>query len=129
MIHTLGLEKQVILAGFLDDVPSLMQALDLLVLPSNAEAFGLVLLEAMANGKAIVGSRSGAIPEIVRQGENGLLFEPGDSEALADAMRRLIQSPEDRALMGENGKKLFHERFRIDREVEETEKLYRSLLG
>jgi len=93
MIETLGLEKQIIMPGFLGDIPSLMLALDLFVLPSNNEAFGIVLLEAMANNRAIVGSNSGAIPEIVRHGENGLLFAPGDSDSLAEAILRLIRSP------------------------------------
>lgn len=129
MIDTLGLERQVTLTGFLEDIPSLMLALDLLVLPSNHEAFGLVLLEAMANGRPVVGSRSGAIPEIVRHGESGLLFEPGDADALAEAILRLLRNPEERAGMGERGKRAFCERFRLEREVQETERLYRSLLA
>lgn len=128
MIKTLGLEQQVIMTGFLDDVPSLMKAMDLLVLPSNNEAFGIVLLEAMANGKAIVGSRSGAIPEIVRHEESGLLFAPGSADALAEAILRLVRSAEERAWMGEQGERIFHESFSLDREVEDTERLYRSLL-
>lgn len=128
MIESLGLEKRVIMTGFQEDIPSLMQALDVLVLPSNNEAFGIVLLEAMANGRVIVGSDSGAIPEIVRHGESGLLFTPGDPEALAQALLRLIRSPEERVWMGEQGKEIFHAWFRLDREVDETERLYRSLL-
>jgi len=128
MIETLGLEKQIIMPGFLGDIPSLMLALDILVLPSNNEAFGIVLLEAMANSRAIVGSNSGAIPEIVRHGENGLLFAPGDSDSLAEAILRLIRSPDERVGMGEEGKKAFHERFRLERELADTERLYRSLL-
>jgi glycosyltransferase involved in cell wall biosynthesis len=129
MIVTMGLEKQVIMAGFLEDVPSLMQALDVLVLPSNNEAFGSVLLEAMANSRAIVGSDSGAIPEIVHHGENGVLFPPGNAEALAEAILQLIRSPEERVAMGEQGRRLFYERFYLDREVADTEELYRSLLA
>ena len=129
MIETLGLERQVIMPGFLGDIPSLMLALDLLVLPSNNEAFGIVLLEAMANSRVIVGSNSGAIPEIVRHGASGLLFAPGDSDSLAEALLRLIRSPDDRVGMGEQGKRVFHERFRLEREVADTERLYRSLLG
>jgi glycosyltransferase involved in cell wall biosynthesis len=129
MIETMGVEKQVFMTGFLDDIPSLMQAIDLLVLPSNNEAFGIVLLEAMANSRAIVGSDSGAIPEIVHHGENGLLFTPGDSESLAQALLQMIRSPDERARMGEQGRRAFHERFRLDREVEDTEELYRSLLA
>ncbi len=129
MIETLGLEKQVIMTGFLGDVPSLMLALDLLVLPSNNEAFGIVLLEAMANGTAIVGSRSGAIPEIVRHEENGLLFAPGEADALAEALLRMFRSEEERREMGEQGRRIFQERFRLDRELDETEQLYHSLLS
>ncbi len=128
MIEMLGLENQVIMPGFLGDIPSLMLALDVLVLPSNNEAFGIVLLEAMANSRAIVGSNSGAIPEIVRHGENGLLFAPGDSDSLAEAILRLIRSKEERVEMGEQGKRVFEERFRLERELDDTERLYRSLL-
>ena len=128
MIETLGLEKQVIMPGFLGDIPSLMLALDLLVLPSNNEAFGIVLLEAMANGRAIVGSNSGAIPEIVRHGENGLLFIPGDPDSLAEAILRFLRSQDERVGMGEQGRRAFHERFRLERELTDTERLYQSLL-
>jgi glycosyltransferase involved in cell wall biosynthesis len=128
MIEALGLEKQIIMPGFLGEIPSLMLALDVFVLPSNNEAFGIVLLEAMANSRAIVGSNSGAIPEIVRHGENGLLFIPGDSDSLAEAILRLIRSPEERAGMGGQGKRAFQEKFRLEREVADTERLYRSLL-
>jgi glycosyltransferase involved in cell wall biosynthesis len=129
MIERLGLERQVMLTGFLEDIPSLMLALDLFVLPSNNEAFGIVLLEAMANSRAVVGSRSGAIPEIVRHGEDGLLFDPGDPESLAEALLRLIRSPEERVAMGEQGRRAFQERFSLEREMDETEGLYRSLLA
>ena len=128
MIETLGLEKQIIMPGFLGDIPSLMLALDLLVLPSNNEAFGIVLLEAMANSRAIVGSNSGAIPEIVRHGENGLLFTPGDPDSLAEEILRLVRSPDERVAMGEQGRRAFHDRFRLERELADTERLYRSLL-
>ncbi len=129
MIEALDLERQVIMAGFLEDIPSVMLALDLLVLPSNNEAFGIVLLEAMANGRPIVGSRSGAIPEIVRHGENGLLFTPGDPESLAEEILRLIRSREARVAMGEQGKRIFHDRFRLERELADTERLYATLLA
>jgi glycosyltransferase involved in cell wall biosynthesis len=129
MIKTLGLEKQIIMPGFMEDIPSLMLALDLFVLPSNNEAFGIVLLEAMANSRAIVGSRSGAIPEIVRHGETGLLFDTGDPDSLAEAILRLLRSPEERVEMGRQGRKRFEERFRLEREVDDTERLYRSLLA
>lgn len=128
MISSLGMERNVSLKGFWEDIPSLMQALDILVLPSKAEAFGLVLLEAMANAKPVVGSESGAIPEIVKNGRSGLLFEPGNPDSLAGALEDLLRDPEKRVQAGEEGERIFYERFRLEREVQETENLYRSLL-
>ena len=113
---------------------SILPDYDLFVHPSRTtnsqdrEGIPNSLLEAMANSRAIVGSDSGAIPEIVRHGENGLLFAPGDSDSLAEAILRLIRSPDERIGMGEQGKRAFHERFRLEREVADTERLYRSLL-
>jgi glycosyltransferase involved in cell wall biosynthesis len=123
-----GLAGRVLLTGFWDDVPGLMRALDVLVLPSKAEAFGLVLLEAMANGRPIVGSNSGAVPEIVRHGENGLVFEPGDAGSLARALLELLRDPDRRQAMGRRGEELFSEKYLLDREAADTEELYRTLL-
>jgi len=129
LVSDLGLESCLHIAGFMDDIPSLMQALDIFVLPSKEEAFGLVLLEAMANGKPVVGSRSGAVPEIVRHEETGLLFEPGNPESLAAALLDLLRSPDKREYMGRQGARVFDERFRLEREASDTETLYRSLLS
>ncbi len=129
MISSMGLEDHIHLAGFWKDIPSLMQALDILVIPSKAEAFGLVLLEAMANAKPIVGSNSGAVPEIVQHGRNGLLFSPGDEKELAAAITELLQDPDKRAEMGSTGEEMFQERFTLEREASETLDLYRSLLN
>ena len=128
MIASLGLERNVILSGFWEDIPSLMQALDVLVLPSKAEAFGLVILEAMANARPVVGSRSGAVPEIVQHQVSGLLFEPDDPEALADALEDLLRDPDKRVQMGKQGEAIFQERYRLEREVRDTKDLYQSLL-
>jgi glycosyltransferase involved in cell wall biosynthesis len=105
-----------------------MQALDIAVLPSRGEAFGLAMIEAMANGRVFVGSRSGAIPEVVEHGRNGLLFEPGDPEDLARALIELLHDPAKRSRMGTEARKTFEERFTLDREIQETEELYRSLI-
>jgi glycosyltransferase involved in cell wall biosynthesis len=123
-----NLKGKVRLAGFRNDIPDVMRALDVLVLPSRAEAFGLVLLEAMANGRPIVGSRSGAVPEIVRHGENGLLFAPDDPEALAGALMGLLASRETMERMGKAGERIFRTQYNRAREVDATECLYRTLL-
>jgi len=123
-----GLAGRVLFTGFWEDIPSLMQALDIAVLPSRGEAFGLVMIEAMANGRVFVGSRSGAIPEVVEHGRNGLLFEPGDPEDLARALIELLRDPTKRSRMGTEARKTFEERFTLDREIRETVELYRSLI-
>jgi glycosyltransferase involved in cell wall biosynthesis len=76
------------------------------VLPSTspAESFGMVLAEANACGKPVVGSRIGGIPDFVRHGENGLLAPPGDAEGLAAALRTLLQDPDRARAMGEAGR-------------------------
>ncbi|MGH7753554.1 MAG: glycosyltransferase, partial [Gemmatimonadales bacterium] len=87
----LGLAEAVIFAGFRDDVDRVMAALDLFVLPSLWEGFGLVLLEAMRAGRAIVASAVSAIPEIVTDGQTGLLVPPRDPESLAAAIVGLLR--------------------------------------
>ena len=123
------LKGRVVLAGHRDDIPALMQALDVFVLPSKTEAFGLVLLEAMANGRPVAGSASGAVPQIVQHGESGLLFTPGCADSLAAAVDRLLGDESERARMGKTGQQLFLEKYSLEREVSETEILYQSLLG
>lgn len=73
---------------------------DIFCLPSVQEGFGIVFLEAMAAGKAIIAARAAAVPEVVR---NGILVEPGNAEALADAILRLYRDPDLRASLGEAG--------------------------
>jgi glycosyltransferase involved in cell wall biosynthesis len=127
-ISEADLTGKVLLTGFRNDISDVMRALDVLVLPSRAEAFGLVLLEAMANGRPIVGSRSGAVPEIVHHGENGLLFAPDDPEALAREVMVLLASRETLDQMGKAGERMFRTRYTLENEVDSTESLYRTLL-
>jgi glycosyltransferase involved in cell wall biosynthesis len=78
---------------------------DLVVLPSKTEGWGLSLMEAMACGKPVVASRAGGIPELVRDGSEGLLIRPGDVRGLADAITKLLQDPGLRARMGRAGRR------------------------
>jgi glycosyltransferase involved in cell wall biosynthesis len=86
----------------------------LFCLPSRQEGFGIVFLEAMACGRAIVAARAAAVPETVAEGEVGLLTDPTDAEALAEALRSLLADPARRRAMGEAGRRRV-ERFRADR--------------
>jgi glycosyltransferase involved in cell wall biosynthesis len=91
----LGIGDCVALAGFRTDLERLLGALDLVVHPATAEGLGVSVLEAAAAGRPIVASAVGGIPEIVRDGETGLLVPPRDSDALGEAVLRLLN---DRAL-------------------------------
>lgn len=86
--------------GLRSDVPDLMGALDVLVLPSLNEGMGRVLVEAAAAGTAVVASSVGGVPEVVRHGETGLLIPPGDADAIADAVTELCADAEKRRRFG-----------------------------
>lgn len=90
-----------------DEVLARMAQADLVVSPSRSEAFGLVNVEALAVGTPVVASRVGGIPEIVRDGVDGLLVPPDDPQALAAALQRLLDDPGLRATMGQNARQRF----------------------
>jgi glycosyltransferase involved in cell wall biosynthesis len=128
-IKRLGLTENVTLTGFREDVPDIMAAIDIFCLPSLWEGFGLVLLEAMAQARPVVASRVGSIPEVVLDGQTGILVEPGDEVALARALTELLVD-QDRALnLGLAGKRRQEEVFSRQAMVRRTEKLYDQLLS
>lgn len=90
-----------------DDLPAYYSASDFAVLPSRdaSEGFGLTLLEAMATGKAVIGSRVGGVPEVIEDGRNGVLVPPRDPEGLAGAIRALYADDEGRQRMGAAGRR------------------------
>lgn len=98
--------RNVEFTGFVDNVGDYLAALDVLVLPSNREGLGSILLDAMWQGLPIIGSRVGGIPWLVRDGETGLLIEPGRSDQLKAAILRLRSAPELGRELGYNGRNL-----------------------
>jgi glycosyltransferase involved in cell wall biosynthesis len=118
------LEKHVILAGFRPDVLSLHKSFDLFVLSSTTEGLGTSLLDAMACGKAIVGTSAGGIPEVVDDGVTGLLISPRDADSLAKAIVALLKDPQRRERMGAAGLARVRERFTAERMVQETLHVY-----
>jgi glycosyltransferase involved in cell wall biosynthesis len=99
-----GLAAHVRFLGQRSDVPALLALSSLAVLPSLAESFGFAALEAMSLGRAVVASRSGGLPEVVADGETGLLTDVGDAAGLAAALTALLTDPARREAMGASGR-------------------------
>jgi glycosyltransferase involved in cell wall biosynthesis len=97
--------------GFHEDVPALLETLDVVALPSWTEGLPLVLLEAMARGRPVVATPVGGTPELVTDGETGLLVPPRDPEALAAALRRVLDDPELARRLGEAARARVADRF------------------
>jgi glycosyltransferase involved in cell wall biosynthesis len=93
------------------ELPALLAQTSVLALPTLREPFGLALLDGMACGVPVVASRVEAVPEIVDEGETGLLVAPGDPAALADALVELLRDPERARVMGRRGRASVAERF------------------
>ncbi len=123
-----GVADRVHVLGPRRDVPALMHAMDVFAMPSIWEGFGLVLLEAMAAGRPIVASRVATIPEVVADGETGLLVPAGDPLALADALADLAHDPERARQLGEAGRQRLRQHFSVEKMAGDTELLYRELL-
>jgi glycosyltransferase involved in cell wall biosynthesis len=128
-IKSLGLERNVRLLGFRNDVLSLMNACSAFVLPSLAEPFGLVLLEAMALAKPVIATNVGGPLEIVAPGETGMLVSPTDPNALAEGILTLLNSPAQASAMGQHGRRRFESNFTVDRMAAATAEVYRRVLA
>jgi glycosyltransferase involved in cell wall biosynthesis len=124
-----GLEPRLRFTGRRSDIPRVMRALDVLVMASDAEACGRVLVEAMASGTAIVATGSGGTPELVRDGQEGLLVAPRDPGALARAVRRLVEDPGYRERLGKAGMTRARTEFGLERHLARTLEVYRAALG
>jgi glycosyltransferase involved in cell wall biosynthesis len=121
------LEKHVFLAGFRPDILPVHKAFDLFVMSSITEGLGTSLLDAMACGKPIVATTAGGMPEVVADGETGVLVPPRDDEALAAAIVRLLKDEPRRAAMGAAGERRVREHFSADRMVQDTLDLYKRV--
>jgi len=128
-IRAMGLEKHVLLPGFRLDVLSLIKGFDLFVMSSVTEGLGTSLLDAMACSRAIVATRVGGIPEVVDDGVSGLLVEPRDAHALAEAILTLLRDPARRRAMGAAGFARVEARFTADRMVDATLAVYERVAG
>ena len=122
-----GLTGSVRFLGWRDDVQELLAACDVFLMPSLWEGFGLVLLEAMAQGLPVLASRVSAIPEVVVDGETGILAPSRDVPAFRDALLTLLRDPGLAQRMGELGRNRLEACFGEERMVQDTLALYREL--
>ncbi len=129
--HALGIAEKVYFLGHLPHsrIGSLIQTFDIFAFPSFGEGFGIVLLEAMAWGKPIVASNAMSIPEIVIHGKTGLLVAPRDSDALAQGLLKLIESPSLCQQFGSAGRQRLEQEFTVDIMVQKTIAVYDEVLG
>lgn len=125
----LGISSRVVFAGMRRDIVDLLPLLDVFVMPSLSEGFGIAIVEAMAAGRSVVASAIGGIPEIVQHEETGLLVPPGDPVALAAALHDLLTRPDRARALGACGRQRARERFSIEVVVKRHEDLYERLMA
>jgi len=126
--RSLGIFDQCIFAPATNDVARWLRAIDIFVLPSLSEALSNSLMEAMACGCCVVASSTGGNPELVRDGETGLLFPAGDPTVLGTALQNLIQDSPLRERLAGEGTKFIHERFSIRAAADRMGEIYASLI-
>jgi glycosyltransferase involved in cell wall biosynthesis len=127
MAAELGLEETVTFLGPREDAVDLMRIFDVAALSSDFEGTPLAVMEYMGIGKPVVATRVGGVPEIVTEGETGLLVEPRQPNALAEAVAKLLRDPELARRMGEAGRERQRQEFSIEASTRKVQDLYEEL--
>jgi glycosyltransferase involved in cell wall biosynthesis len=128
-IAEMGLSDRVRMLGARDDVPDILQSLELLVLNSASEACSLVILEAMASGIPVIATSTGGTPEIISHERNGLLVRFGDSDELAAGIMAILGDRDASRRLGSQGRRDVHARYSISRFMTEMHAFYRTVLA
>jgi len=115
--------------GYQEDVAPYYAAFDALVLPSRNEGTPVSAIEALAAGRPVVANRVGGVPDVVRDGVDGFLVEPGDVGELAERLALLARDRELREQMGAAGRERVVSRYSVERLVDDVDRLYRALLS
>ena len=131
MIKKFNLEDKVYLLGYIlhPELPKYMAAADMFVRPSLAEGFGIIFIEAMAAGAAVVGTPVGGIVDFLRHNETGLVCEPGNPRDIAEKIELLIKDKQLRNKLVENGQKLVAEVYNWDKISEKIQRIYKETLN
>ena len=128
-VRELGIESHVVFTGFREGSDTLMRECDVFCLPSLSEGLSSAILVAMASSLPVVATHVGGIPELVVDGETGLLVPPSDVDQLVDALDRVLASQTLRRRMGQAGRRRVEQNFTLERKLDETEQLYLALLA
>ena len=124
----LGVMRDSLFPGYQEDVGPFFAAFDVFVLPSGNEGTPVTAIEALASGCPVVATRVGGVPDVVTDGEDGFLVEPGDVEELAARLAQLANDPDLRGRMGAAGRERMRSRYAVDRLIDDIDRLYRDLL-
>ena len=125
----LGVVRDCLFLGYQEDVAPFYGAFDAVVLPSGNEGTPVSAIEALAGGRPVVATRVGGVPDVIRDGVDGFLVEPGDVEQLAERLATLARDPELRGRLGEEGRADVVPRYSVERLLDDVDRLYRSLLS
>jgi glycosyltransferase involved in cell wall biosynthesis len=126
--HELGITRRCLFLGYQEEVARFYAACDTIILPSVNEGTPVSAIESLAAGRPVVATRVGGVPDVVDDGEDGFLVEPGSTKELADRLEQLARDPELRERMGEHGRARMIDRYAVQRLVDDIDQLYQSLL-
>lgn len=127
-IKKLNIQNQFVFAGFRRDISAIMKELEIFCLTSSKEGMPNVILEAMAAGRPVVATQVGGVPDLVVDGDNGLLVDSGDVKGFSQAVKYLLENPTIANKMGNRGKQMASKRFGCQKTIDEFETLYLSLM-
>lgn len=122
-VDSMGIRPNLTMTGVRHDVPRLLDAFDFSTMPSHQETFGIAAIEAMARGKAVVASRIGGLPEVVRHQQTGLLVDLRPQE-LSEAVSYLLENEPERDQMGALGRTIVEQKFTLSHMVDRLEAVY-----
>ncbi len=128
LAHELGIARACFFVGYQAEIAGLYRLFDAFYLPSVNEGTPVSAIEALATATPVVANRVGGVPDVVRDGVDGFLVEPGDTEAAAERLATLARDPALRGALGEAGRARVRERYSVARLVDDVDRLYRALL-
>jgi N-acetyl-alpha-D-glucosaminyl L-malate synthase BshA len=128
LAESLGLSRKVTFCGYQSNIPVVLAASDVMLLPSHREGLPLSIIEAMLSNVPVIAANAGGVPEIITHGKDGLLFPAGDIPALARLIMQMVRDTSLRQQLAQAGRRTAIERFLVGRMIDETEAYYQRIL-